>query len=413
MGSALSVSCCARDKERRVYHPTRCMCCSTREKWERRHVDISSDPSPQFWVDESILDFEAPKFLDFGPLWQTHSSSSTRRLAVGGDRRVAVFRVVEEEPGQVPTLVLEFQAVTKVGQEITAIQFADQCVASDLIVSYGSDVKQEWTTNIFRCLEHGTEMWDLSLDCHASLGAHTMPVTRLRTSQDYLVAADEAGLCQTWQKRSYAHQCASVLHGGFADLVVDRLFAFSIARDDTSVHVWTLPNLVDVMTVAVEVPCVTPKGLAEAQVPVLKRLTALKRPLSRWSGSHDYGRTAKPRGVLFMTGVVDVEGEGESSAIMEWHLSKEPTCRQAVLAHTAPIATLAHGPYDNGPLIVLDESGVFSIWDVGPRFSCSQSVDLGMADGATAALAMEPQLGLYVVCSDSRLCVWRRLAYTD
>ena len=27
---------------------------------------------------------------------------------------------------------------------------------------------------------------------------------------------------------------------------------------------------------------------------------------------------AKPRGVLFMAGVVDVEGEGESSATMGW-----------------------------------------------------------------------------------------------
>ena len=87
-------------------------------------------------------------------------------------------------------------------------------------------------------------------------------------------------------------------------------------------------------------------------------------------------------------------------------------CQQAVLAHTAPIGTLGHGPFDNGPLIVLDESDVFSICDVGPRLSCSQSVDLGRADGATAALAMVPQLGLYVVCSDGWLCVRRRLACT-
>lgn len=422
MGSTLSISCCARDKElRRVYNPTRCMCCSTRDKWERRHVDITSNRSPQFFIDESILDFEAPKFMDFGPLWQINSSGSSapKRLAVGGDRRVVVYRVLEEETWQAPTLTLEAQAVAKVGQIITSILFADQAAALDLIVSYGSEGAQEWNTNIFRCFEHGSDIWDLSKDWHTSLGSHTMPLTRLCTSQTYLVAADEAGVCQTWKKQDYSRQCVSVLHeGGCADLVVDKLFVYSIARDDVCVHVWTLPDLKNVMTVTVEVPCCVNMGSVdsppEAQVPVLKRLTAVKRPMSRWSGSHDSGRTAKPRGVLFIAGVVEVEGEGESSAIMEWYLCKEPMCHQAVLAHSAPIAILAHGPYDNGPLISLDESGVFSVWDVGPRFSCSQSVDLGKPDvPATAAIALEPQIGLYAVFNDSRLCVWRRLVNAD
>ncbi|CAE7678379.1 unnamed protein product, partial [Symbiodinium pilosum] len=84
-----------------------------------------------------------------------------------------------------------------------------------------------------------------------------------------------------------------------------------------------------------------------------------------------------PRGALFVAGVI---AKGQCSAdsagiLMEWSLSPTPVCQSAIIAHDLPIATMAYGPCDNGPLITADMRGLCRIWDCTPRLRCSQQIE--------------------------------------
>merc|ERR1712224_1187748 len=113
--------------------------------------------------------------------------------------------------------------------------------------------------------------------------------------------------------------------GPIEDLAVDRHFAYSVGQD-LSVKVWTVSDLKPVLSIAAgslqasEVadinngpvqPLTTnfqPKENGKTEdvlLCMLSRLTAVRRPASRWSGAQGPTRTAGiPRGMLFVAGAV-------------------------------------------------------------------------------------------------------------
>ncbi|CAK0828762.1 unnamed protein product, partial [Prorocentrum cordatum] len=158
-----------------------------------------------------------------------------------------------------------------------------------------------------------------------------------------------------------------------------------------------------------------PTSLAAAPRPFqLAELTAVRRPVSRWSGSQGSARSAAlPKGMLFVAGSLadgqEVAGAG-AGVLMEWSLGPKPACQGAQVAHDAPIVALAYGPYDNGPLLTADARGLFRVWDYTPRLWCSQQVDTGgCPDPRSLAVAMDPlNRTAYSIAGDGRLFVWRQ-----
>lgn len=306
-------------------------------------------------------------------------------------------------------------------------------------------------------------VWKWDTDYTAELEEHGAPVTHLVTSQTTLVSADRSGTCGTWQKSkgfSKRHASARLHKGSIADISVDRFFVYTCGREDKTICIWSVPDLQLIMECVAEVPkhllgldsipfpepssvvsapaddeCApdvaapsavgdsdtsSPKAKPEPSSGTcsLSALTALRRPLSRWAGSQGSSRSAKaPKGTLFIAGVLaeqcDAAGVG-AGILMEYALApsgeKGAICQSAQIAHDCPIAAIAYGPYDNGPVITADVRGVFRVWDCCPRLTCSQHLEFFSVPGTIpqVSMAVEPQRGLYSSNGDRRLFVWRR-----
>lgn len=308
--------------------------------------------------------------------------------------------------------------------------------------------------------------WKYSDGYLTSLDDHTAPITCLATNRTYFVTADKIGECRVWQKgRAFARRATHTLHSsGVTDLAVDRLFAYSAGHEDRRICVWSLPALSPVVVIPMEIPeglltwvPVTNNGTSELNVPSsrasqaetvvgagvavpaaaaladlnpgagtgrsaggsgrLVRLSFLRRPLSRWAGWQGSTRGPKaPRGWLFVAGVLGGDGASASSGqgvLMEWSLGEKPVCQSAQVVHDSPLAALAYGPYDNGPLITADARGIFRVWELqlGKGLRFSQQIELlWLAPGqGELQIAVEQPRGLYAVSTGGRrLFVWQR-----
>lgn len=182
-------------------------------------------------------------------------------------------------------------------------------------------------------------------------------------------------------------------------------------------RIYSVPDLKAVLSISLDFVDTTAldangfaSDFASARHPChLSQVSAVRRPISRWSGGQGSARHPEfPRGMLFVAGILADGHEvacGGSAVLMEWALGPTPVCHGAHIAHGSPIVAIAYGPYDNGPLITADASGVFRIWDYAPRLFCSQEVD---ACGAvTLSPITEPHAppgasGFGVPCAASR-----------
>merc|ERR1719433_1233152 len=325
--------------------------------------------------------------------------------------------------------------------------------------------------------------WTVGEGYSASLEEHAAPVVRMAVSATFLLTGDGSGECRAWHKtRAFMPRANARLHsGGVIDLVMDRLFCYSIGEEDLFVRIWSVPELKAVSAIpmflcenlmpspsqfsvqtprrrketadGMEAPPGSPapsprtaqvteeEKTAMAQSPFqdlqysvrrsqrgclerplrLTRLTALRRPTSRWSAAQGTARgTNMPRGLLFVAAVVADGQEGVpegSGVLMEWLLGAEPHCHCSQMAHDTPVVVLAHGPYDNGPVVTGDAKGLFRVWDYTPRLWCSQEVQAGTLSSTDAAAVLPSQpafavdplrRALYSTVGDKRLFVWRQ-----
>jgi len=345
------------------------------------------------------------------------------------------------------SLQLERSLELEEGQAITAMQFRDEDSSRHLLVAYGPagslapgsvNTAGNYRVRVWSCeSEPGLSsekaeseaVWRPDDGYIASLEDHSTAVTRLAVSSTFLLTADVGGECRTWQKtRNFQPRAVARLHqsGGITDLAVDRLFAYSVGGQDLAIRVWSMPDLKQVLTISadsVDCPPSPPVGPGCEASPLpaspcrLAQLTAVRRPASRWSGAQGSARNSgTPRGMLFVAGTVAEKQDSSpvapagSGVLMEWALGATPFCQSAQVAHDAPIAALAYGPYDNGPLITADAWGSFRIWDYTPRLWCSQQVQTrDLVTLARVAIAVDPlQRALYTIVGDKRLFVWRQ-----
>lgn len=319
--------------------------------------------------------------------------------------------------------------------------------------------------------------WKFNDGYIASLDDHSAPVRCLATNRTYFLTLDDNGECRVWQKgRAFARRATGVFHqsSGVADLALDRLFAYSAGREDRRVCVWGLPALTPISVIPMDIseatlswPCAPTNGVASSHdgsvtwrssqdatvvgsvsAPAaviasgtgasmqnvalagsgnrLVRLSHIRRPLSRWAGWQGSSRGPKaPRGWLFVAGVLgDVSASQSSSSsaqsglgvLVECSLGEKPSCHHAQVVHESPIAAMAYGPYDNGPLVTADAKGVFRVWELqlGKGLRFSQQLELLWLAPKLQELqiAVEQPRGLFVVSSGSkRLFVWQR--YND
>jgi len=104
-----------------------------------------------------------------------------------------------------------------------------------------------------------------------SLDLHTSRIFRLGLSSKYLITADDAGWCRTWDKlKSYICRAARRLHSDgsdLADITSDRHFLYSVGAIDLSVRIWSLPDLKPVMTLSADIPFV-PSWIAPPHTPL-------------------------------------------------------------------------------------------------------------------------------------------------
>lgn len=462
------------------------ICCSVREKNDRLR-GIPSIGSPQFWCIEVEVRIEIPRHISFAPMWH-NEGSPIKRLALAGGREVHVYRVHEEfVTSDVPQLLLERTLQLPPGQVVHGVIFSEDSSSRNLVVAYGSEKWKPGSTSgmrsprsmpenkhilrVFSCEAPCAVLsrnvgdaalpapWSVDDDYAVTLEDHLAPICKLAVSPTYLLSADADGECKVWQKnRAFHKRAAAKLHtGGVADLVVDRLFAYSVGVQECKICVWSVPELTPVLGIPADhisiylAPIGDIGGIPDPAAPLvaacpykLSKLTALRRPTSRWAGSQGSSRAAKtPKGCLYVAGVLAEDTEvakAGTSIIMEWGLGTDPVCQSAQVAHDSAISTLAYGPYDNGPLLTADDDAVFRVWDAVPRLHCSQSVEIGPVGpmpnmplsepgvtfpgpptAATAvasnkvgvAIAVEPQNGLYSVVGDRRLFIWRRYHPAD
>lgn len=417
------------------------MCCSVRDKECASRVSMAA-ATPHFSCSETTLPLDLrAKLLVFAPLWPGgHAATAVRRLALAGEGGVYVFRMgsgINSGPGD-QQLKLEHALRLEDGQSATALLFKDEDSSRSLIVALAprpgsppaASPSGGYAVRVWTCGAEGLEPgrvveWLADEGYTASLEEHAAPVTRMAVSSTYLLTADALGHCHVWQKtRGFAARAEARLHqGGLTDLAVDRLFAYTVGAQDMSVRVWSVPDLKPVLVIAAEtVEAQGPAAGFGAAFPVsmaprsfrLAELTAVRRPVSRWSGSQGSTRNATmPKGMLFVAGSLadgqEVAGAG-AGVLMEWSLGPKPACQGVQVAHDSPIISLAYGPYDNGPLITADARGLFRVWDSTPRLWCSQQVDSGGSlDSQNLAVAMDPlNRTVYSIVGDSRLFVWRQ-----
>lgn len=435
---------------------SRSMCCSVRDKDGKRPFPVT-EGMPHFVCSEVDLPVERPLMLAFAPLWHS-GTSCPRRMALASEHMVHVYRMSEgvvgkpDDPDSVPTLtaamLLEHTLSLGDNLTVTALLFRDEDASRHLTVAYGpaSGSSGQFRVRIWTCESGSYSMsasepltptpWRLDQGYVASLDDHSAAVTRLAVSSTFLLSSDKSGECRVWQKtRSYAARASARLHqGAVADLVVDRLFAYSVGCEDLFIRVWSLPDLKPVLAIPAsnfeapmaalmearpEVPTLINGSQLASETPRTCRistLTAVRRPTSRWSGAQGSGRNSTtPRGMLFVAGTLaegqEIAGTG-AGVLMEFALSSTPVCQSLQIAHDSPIVVLAHGPYDNGPLVTGDAKGVFRVWDYTPRLWCSQQVDTGCSSpdgGARLSIAVDPlHRALYSIVGDKRLFVWRQ-----
>lgn len=457
---------------------------------------------PQFIYSEVELPLEQPRLLAFAPLWQS-GVAGARRMAMASRNMVHVYRLSdassEEDAGSM-TMHLESTLCMEEGQEVTALIFKDQDTSRHIIVAYGPsegrtgpNVVRVWgceskhASNLGSTSPRRPISWTVAEGFTASLEDHGAPVVRMAVSATFLLTGDTTGECRAWHKtRAFMPRANARLHsGGIIDLVMDRLFCYSIGAEDLFVRIWSVPELKSVSQIpmflcenlmprvsqlavsprkrkdstdGVEPPPVSlvpspraeqfqgipthrsteegkdlaPSPFQDLQYSVrrsqrgmferplrLSRLTAVRRPTSRWSAAQGTARgTNMPRGLLFVAGVVadGQEGVAEGSGVlMEWSLGAEPHCHCSQMAHDTPVVVLAHGPYDNGPVVTADAQGLFRVWDYTPRLWCSQEVQAGTVSSDGAALSAQPAFAvdplrraLYSTVGDKRLFVWRQ-----
>eukprot|EP00747_Dinoflagellata_sp_TGD_P209844 gnl/TRDRNA2_/TRDRNA2_83218_c0_seq1.p1 gnl/TRDRNA2_/TRDRNA2_83218_c0~~gnl/TRDRNA2_/TRDRNA2_83218_c0_seq1.p1 ORF type:complete len:454 (-),score=65.28 gnl/TRDRNA2_/TRDRNA2_83218_c0_seq1:112-1473(-) len=434
------------------------MCCSVRDKNEKGR-NLALVGAPQFRCSEVEVRIETPSFLAFAPLW-SHSNGAAppKRLALAGDQEVHVYRISDElMTSDTPNITLEHTLTLPSGQCVTGILFTEESSSRNLAVAFGPRTSTEdrshvgsgpYVVRIWSCEplnpwsgrpaeSPAPSIWKWNEGYSESLEDHRAPCLRLVASPAYLLTADNLGECRVWQKnKAFAKRAVAKLHqGGIADLAVDRLFVYSAGNEDRRISVWSVPDLTPVLNITADFPeemvigfpsegspAVSPMQMPTLQTAPyrLARLTALKRPLSRWAGSQGSNRNQKtPKGSIYLAGVMaggndNVEG-AEQGVLMEWALGHQPFCQSLQIAHESPIASMAYGPYDNGPLVTADAFGVFRVWDCVPRLTCSQQLEIlnlgelrGNRFGSGVAMVVEPQRGLYSTVGDKRLFVWRR-----
>lgn len=410
---------------------SRSICCSVREKDGKRPMVKNAD-SPQFHQFEVGIALEKPRLTAFAPLWHT-GIITPRRLAIAGERIVHVYSVSDGAFDQSPALVLEHTLQLEDGMTVTALQFRDEDSSRTLAVAYGPShegTADDCRIRLWAC-DGNALNWSQNEGFITSLDAHTAPISHLAVSSTFLLSADKSGMCHVWVKnRGFALRTSAQLHqnSGFADLVVDRLYAYSIGDKDPAVCVWAMPDLNAVLSIRLDtmegLPWAGGGGFPRAATPglqggdpacLLSSLSALRRPTSRWSGSQGSTRHAGvPRGMLFVAGVL-AEGSGIAgqggAVLMEWTLGAHPSCQSAQMAHDSPIVAMAYGPYDNGPLITADGKAVFRVWDYTPRLWCSQQIDLGSAQHGNPriSISVDPlNRALYTSVGEKRLYLWRQ-----
>jgi len=309
-------------------------------------------------------------------------------------------------------------------------------------------------------------MWTWQSGYTVSLDGHVARIFKLELSSHYLFTIDVAGWCQVWDKnKTYSRRTRRQLDpepDGIADVTTDRHFLYCAGRRDLSVKVWSVPDLQLVMRVSAQweppssvgqpteppspsSPPRLPHSLASppqsppascvieplavrlegaaAAFPLgslqLVELVHIQRPMSRWSGvqaSEKVRNGAPPKGMLFVSGiVVDTTSKSPArstaSVLMVWSLGKTPTCHSMEIVHDAPLVATSYGPYDNGPVVTADRSGITKVWDFSPSLTCVQELDIALVAscGCSPAIVSDPPYSsMYAVVGDDRLIIWRR-----
>lgn len=424
---------------------SRNMCCSIREK---DGFGKPFAPSPHFVCSEVEMALDKLSFVAFSPLWAT----GIRRLAVASTRTVHIYRMSDSGKFEVPKL--ESTLEMEEGFAVTALIFRDEDTSRAFVIACRPEAPS-------RGIKHYIRIWPcdpLSGDPQmpgttsqslapralqrdgviASLEDHVAPVSHLAVNSTCLVSCDASGECRLWQKnRAMACRATARLHKGpVVDVAVDRHFVYSLG-EESNLRIWSmeLKEVAVIQIDSIEASCLM--GSFDAPLPLLSvpsqanpnekdtassiqfsRLSALKRPVSRWSGGQaasGRGTTSTPRGLLFVAATM---AKGQSAAgenagvLMEWSIGSTSCCQSAVIAHDVPIASIAYGPCDNGPLITCDVTGLCRIWDCSPRLWCSQQIEAspGAQNSqslAKVSVASDPtNSSLYSVAGEKRLLVW-------
>lgn len=362
-----------------------------------------------------------------------------RRLAVANDNEVHVYRVMSDQDvarGTVPQLLLEHTHKVEPGNCIHAILFTDESSSRNLAVSQGTNAGRRQGVLIWNCdmpsswwIPSSTNLpnpiiWDKKKHLACVLQGHSGPVKCIGVGSNFVVTADTLGECRVWQKTMYLKKGQAKLHeGGVADLAVDKAFVYSIGCCGYHVSVWSLPELALLLSIPIEIPDKYLDDIPESVLPRshrLERLTQLKRPLSRWVGVSSAkdvtSGSDRPTGAIY---VAAVAAEGLLSAypraglIMEWSLGVEPECRSVTIAHESPVVQLKYGPYDNGPLVTADSSGIIRVWDCIPSIHCSQELVSEHEAAPEVSIAVDPRVGLYTTLGTSKLSIWKQIAHTE
>lgn len=421
---------------------SRNMCCSIREK---DGFGKPFAPSPHFLCSEVELSLDKLLFVAFSPLW----AAGTRRLAVANAQTVHVYRMSD---GKFERPILESTLEVEEGFSVTALIFRDEEYSRAFAIACRPDARRgvKHYIRIWPCDPSGEQLREtsqsvapraLQRDAYIhSLDDHVAPVSHLAVNSTYLVSCDASGECRVWQKnRDMALRATARLHKGpVVDVAVDKHFVYSLG-EEANLRIWSTELLKPVAVIqidSIEASCLMASPSPDmALVPVLSsnqaspqergssmslqlsRLSALKRPVSRWSGGQatsGRGTTNTPRGLLFVAGTM-AKGQyaaGENAGVlMEWSIGATSCCQNAVIAHDVPILSIAYGPCDNGPLITCDANGLCRIWDCSPRLWCSQQIEASGTQGphslAKVSVASDPaNNSLYSVAGEKRLLVW-------